>query len=134
MTIAQGFGILGINSDVAVGTYTAYTVPPASSARVRIFYRGVSGGSTTIAVNINGLQIFGSGAITSGNQFCTTVTSAHTNALVTAFNGIGDASTVAPYAHEYMLSAGDTVTYTLATTAATAMNFQVIGVQLASGV
>lgn len=126
-------GVLGINSDVAVGTYTSYTVSPSQAAKVRVQFRGVAGSASTLSVKINGCDIFDTAALTVGNISYSSSQIIHASSAASGIDGSTDAKTVAPFNREYMLSEGDTVTYTIGTAAFTAMNFQTIGVALDVG-
>lgn len=123
-------GVLGAASAVAVGTTTVYTVPAGHAARVRFMYRGVAGTNSTLAVKINGMTVFTSAALTSGNVSYSSVSVAHKSDAAASIVGSADGTTIAPFVREYMLSADDVVQYTIGTADFSAMDFQVIGSQV----
>jgi len=123
-------GVLGEASSVAVGTYTAYTVPSGKNARVKIMYNGVAGASSTLAVIINGITIFTTAALTSTQIQYTSNAQMHNAVAAAGLTGATEALTCAPGPREYFLSAGDIVQYTIGTAAFSSMSFQVVGVEI----
>lgn len=128
--MADSIGVLDASTTVTVGTITAYTVPAGHAARVRFMYRGVAGANSTLSVKINGMIIFLTPALTSGNIAYSTYSIATTTTGAVTVAGSADLTTVAPFQREYMLSAADTVQYVIGTTDFTSMDFQVIGTQV----
>ncbi len=128
--MTDSIGVLGAAATVDVGTTTAYTVPAGHAARVRFMYRGVAGANSTLSVKINGMVVFLTGALTSGNVSYSSVSRAHTSDAAASIAGSADGTTIAPFVREYMLSAEDTIQYVIGTAAFSAMDFQVIGSQV----
>lgn len=128
--MADAIGVLDAKTAVAVGTTTAYTVPAGHAAKIRLFFRGVAGSNSTLAVKINGLQLFVTPAITAALICYSTYSIIVTTAGAVTVAGSADLTTVAPFQREYMLSAGDTVEYVIGTADFTSMDFQVIGTQV----
>lgn len=124
-------GVLGEAAIAVQGTQTAYTVPASKTARVRLQYRFTSGTNTTFRVLINGMEVFRTGALTSGNvHFTSNALIINTAANDAAITGATEALTCMPYQREWFLSAGDTVQYVIGTADCSAMNFQVVGAEL----
>lgn len=124
-------GVLGESAIAVQGTQTAYTVPASKTARVRLQYRLTAGVNSTIRVLINGMEVFRSGALTSGTvSFTSNALILNTAANDAAINGSTEALTCMPYQREWFLSAGDTVQYVIGTADCSAMNFQVVGAEL----
>lgn len=123
-------GVLDAKTTATVGTTTAYTVPAGHSAKIRFMFRGVAGSNSTLAVKINGMQLFVTPAITAALICYSTYSIAVTTAGAVTVAGSADLTTIAPFQREYMLSAGDTVEYVIGTLDFTSMDFQVIGTQV----
>jgi hypothetical protein len=123
-------GVLGQSAIPDLGTSTAYTVPSGKAAKVKLMYRGVAGANSVLTVTVNGIVIFTTAALAAGNVSHSTTLLEHNTQAASAVDGSSDAKTVAPGPKEYYLSAGDTVSYTIATLAFSAMNFQVVGVEI----
>lgn len=128
--MADAIGVLDAVTTAAVGTVTAYTVPAGHAARVRFIFRGVAGSNSTLAIKINGMQIFVTPAITAALICYSTYSIAVTTAGAVTVAGSADLTTVAPFQREYLLAAGDTVQYVIGTTDFTSIDFQVIGTQV----
>lgn len=123
--------VLGEAAVVTQGTVTAYTVPAGKTARGRIQYRGIAGVNSALRVLVNGMEIFRTGALTSGNVvFTTAALITNTGANDAAVNGSTAALTVAPYATEYFLNENDTVQYVISTADMASFNFQFVGVEI----
>lgn len=128
--MADRIGVLDAASGVTVATHTAYTVPAGCSAKVRFMYRGVAGSNSTLSVLINGMAVFLTAALTSGNVSYSSVSKAHTSDAAASIVGSADGTTIAPFQRDYFLSAGDTVQYTIGTAAFSSMDFQVVGTEV----
>jgi len=126
--MADKIGVLGAASVVTVGTTTAYTVPSGKAAKCRIMYSGVAGSNSTLAAVINGITVFTTGALTSGQVSCSTKTEAHV--ANPTLDGNGTDSVVAPAPYDFYLSEGDTVQYAIGAANFSSMNFQVVGVEV----
>lgn len=129
--MADIIGVLGEATAVTQATTTVYTVPSGKAAKVRIMYRcQVGGGGTgTLLFTVNGVVIWAKGATTASHYIYST-TSAAMITGATAPTGASDSTTVGMAPEEYYLSAGDIVSYTIGGEAATAMNAQVVGVEV----
>ena len=124
-------GVLGESVDASLGTgKVAYQVPGAKGARVKIMYRGIAGVNSVLAVYINGIEVFRTAALTSGNISHTTTGAEHVTQAASAITGGTDATTVAPGPKEYYLSANDTVSYDVATASFSSLNVQVVGTEV----
>ena len=128
--MADAIGVLGAETTATVGTVTAYTVPVGHSAKIKFMFRGVAGSNSTLAVKINGMQLFVTPAITAALICYSTYSIAVTTAGAVTVAGSADLTTIAPFQREYMLSAGDTVQYVIGTADFSSMDFQVIGTQV----
>lgn len=128
--MADAIGVLDAVTTAAVGTVTAYTVPNGHAAKVRFIFRGVAGSNSTLAVKVNGMQIFVTPAITAALICYSTYSIAVTTAGAVTVAGSADLTTVAPFQREYMLGSGDTISYVIGTADFTSMDFQVIGTQV----
>lgn len=128
--MADLIGVLGSSAIAVIGTSTPYTVPSGKSARVKLMYRGVAGTNSVLTVSVNGIVVFVTAALTSGNVSYSNTTQMHLSGTSGSITGATDTTTIAPGPKEYMLSEGDTVTYNIATADFSAMNFQVIGTEV----
>ena len=128
--MADAIGVLGAETTATVGTVTAYTVPVGHSAKIKFMFRGVAGSNSTLAVKINGMQLFVTPAITAALICYSTYSIAVTTAGAVTVAGSADLTTIAPFQREYTLSAGDTVQYVIGTADFSSMDFQVIGTQV----
>lgn len=128
--MADVLGILGQITPTAVGTYTAYTVPAAKGARVNFAYRGVAGVNSTFSIQINGLTIFTSAALTSTNIFYSTTAAMLVTGAAGTDLGTSDSTTVGVGPKQYLLGPGHIVSITIGTAALTSLTFQVHGVEV----
>lgn len=129
--MADNMGVLGEATATAVGTTTVYTVPAGKAAKIRVQGIWRSGANSDLGILINGQEVARSGAMTDtyytwtpgGAGLLTTPTSAKPDGLTAA-------KTVQPAAPIFYLSAGDTLQYTVTTTALAAANCQAVGVEV----
>lgn len=123
-------GVLGENTNTAVGTYTLYQVATAKWARGRFFMRAQAGagGTATLALLINGVTVAQTAAFTA-SHFVWTKNDVLINSGATAPTG-ASGLTVLPFAYDFYLSALDLVQYTIAGEAFTTMRIQFVGVEL----
>lgn len=128
--MADVLGILGTAINTAIGTWTAYTVPAAKGARVNFVYRGVAGTNSTFAVQVNGLTIFTSAALTATNIFYSTTAAMLVTGAAGTDLGTSDATTVGVGPKQYLLGPGNTVTIVIGTANLTSLTFQVVGVEV----
>lgn len=128
--MSDKIGVLDEKAVATVGVTTAYTCPSGKAAKVKIMYRGAAGASSTLKVTVNGIDIFLTGALTSGNISHSTTALMHNTQAASAIDGSADAKCVAPGPKEFFLSAGDTVSYEIGTAAFSSMNFQVVGSEI----
>lgn len=128
--MADIIGVLGQSSTADLGTTVGYTVPSGKMAKVKLLYRGVAGSNSTLTITVNGIVILLTGALTAANISHTTTALEHNTQAASAIDGSTDAKCVAAGPKEYYLSEGDTISYTIGTAAFSAMNFQVVGVEL----
>jgi hypothetical protein len=89
--------------------------------------------NSQVAVLVNGIEVARNAAMTA-NHYNYTIRGggllAYAAGNAAAPSGLANALTVAPADPVYELSAGDTIQYTVVTTALLAMNFQVVGVEV----
>lgn len=124
-------GVLGETTTVTAATTTVYTVPTGKAARGKIFFRGASGINSTLAITINGVIIFATGALNTGEVVFST--NDQMRALVTGATlvvGTSLATTPAPAPQVYFLSAGDTVTITIGTADFASISVQFVGTEI----
>ncbi|CAB4141062.1 hypothetical protein UFOVP413_26 [uncultured Caudovirales phage] len=123
----------------AVATTTVYTVPPSKAARVKIAFKMQANASnpSTLRVNIGNLQIFS--AVVDTNAFAGTFSTLENIDDGKLYSSLGvdpsapasgsPAFLLAQLKTDYILAAGQTVTYTISNNAAQSMNFKVMGVE-----
>jgi hypothetical protein len=128
--MADTLGILGQITNTAVGTWTAYQVPAAKGARVNFMYYGVAGVNSTFSINVNGIPIFTSAALTSGNALFSTTALMFNTGAVASLTGGSAATTVGVGPNQYLLGPASLVTITIGTAALTSLTFQVHGVEV----
>ena len=127
--MADKIGILGSATTATAGTTTAYTVPTGKAAKIKLMYRGVSGISSTIKFTVDGIDIFISGALTTGHYHWSS-SDKMLNSSATIPGGTTDATTVSPGPKDYYLAAGDTITYTIGTADFSAFAVHVVGTEV----
>lgn len=124
-------GVLGQSTTATVGSVTAYTCPSGKTAKVKLQFIGLaaSGGASTLAISVNGAEIMYK-SITAAYYVWSSSAALAKMANATKPDGTAAADTVAPCPAEYYLDEGDSISYTVGTTAFQAFNFQVVGVEL----
>lgn len=129
--MADIIGVLGESSNVAIGTYTVYTVPAGKAAKGRFMYRmqAGAGGASAMSITMNGIVLFLKPA-TTANHFIFSGSASSMLTGATAPTGADAATTVAPGPSEYYLSAGDIMQYTIAGEAMALANVQFVGVEV----
>ena len=123
-------GILGEASNTTVATHTVYTVPTAKAIKFKplILVQAGGGGATVLTLTINGIAVFVQSLAASAYGW---TSSAQMMAESATFpGGLTLADTVAPAPQEYYANAGDVISYTLGTTAATSALVQLVGVEV----
>ena len=131
--MADKIGVLGEATTATAGTTTVYTVPSAKAAKVKIMWSGQSHGSTgtgDLTITVNGIDVaivLNMTAVRFLHSNSTLMVNPETAAAPTGATAL---LTVAPAPFEYYLSAGDTVTYTIATLTMVSMNLQVVGTEI----
>lgn len=134
--MAAKIGVLGQSTSTAVGTYTAYTVPAAKAAKVRLQWYVSAPNTSAFSISVNGTVIFRDTAAAA--EYCFTGGAVATPAASVAVPfQVGDPLPVAgppthvirPMEVDFYLATGNTVSYTIGTLAATAVSFQVVGVE-----
>ena len=128
--MADKIGVLGEQTGLTVATHTAYTVPTGKAAKCRIMYRGAAGSNSTLTITVNNVNVMTSAALTDTYYIHSHKDQISSGGVAAAPDGLTVAKTVAPGPQEYYLSAGDTITYTIGTAAFTAMNMQIVGVEI----
>lgn len=130
--MADQIGVLGEATTATIATTTVYTVPSGKAAKGKIMWSGTAGADSLgdLTITVNGVAV----AVVLN---MTTAYYVHSNSTLlvnpeTAAQPTGATAllTVAPAPFEYYLSAGDTVTYTIATTAMAAINVQFVGTEI----
>jgi len=128
--MSDRIGVLDEKSVATVGVTTVYTCPSGKAAKVKCMYRGAAGSSSTLKVTVNGIDIFLTGALTSGNISYSSTSLMHQAGAASTIDGSADGKVVAPGPKEFYLSAGDTISYEIGTAAFSSMNFQVVGSEI----
>ena len=131
--MADKIGVLGEASVNTAATTTVYTVPSAKAAKVKIMWSGTSHGSTgsgDLTITVNGINVAFVENITAARYVHSNSTLMVNPETAAAPTGATALLTVAPAPFEYYLSAGDTVTYTVATRTMQALNVQVVGTEI----
>lgn len=131
--MADIIGVLGSSTSASIATEIVYTVPAAKAARVKLMWLGLAGGDSNgdLTITVNGLAVATLINLVTVEFFYSTSTElVRDSSITTAPTGLTVDLTVAPAPFEYFLSAADTVTYTIGTTAMGSMNFQVVGAEI----
>lgn len=128
--MADVLSCLGSITNTAVGTWTAYQAPAAKGAKVSFQFSGIAGVNSTLAVAVNGLTIFQSVALTSGNIVYSNATQWINTGAATIIDGSTGTRHVAPGPTNYILGPGQLVTITIGTAAFTSLTFQVMGIEI----
>lgn len=129
--MSDNFGVLGSASALITGTTTAYTCPANKGAKIRIMAIFQAAANSDVGIVVNGAEVARTGAMTA-THYCFTNGGAGLLRAPGAAKptGVSAAETVQPAPPIYYLSPGQTVQYTVTTLALTAMNFQVVGVEV----
>ncbi len=129
--MSDSIGVLGSAAVLTAATTTIYTVGSGKAAKGRIFYKmqGAADGTTDLTITVNGLAVMVTANITASN-FAFSSPNAMLEILATEPTGVDGDTTAAPAPIEFWLSAGDTVTYTLAGSDALAASFQFVGTEI----
>ena len=131
--MADQIGVLGEATTATAATTTVYTVPSGKAAKVKIMWAGLSHASTgtgDLTITVNGIDVAVVLNITAARYVHSNSTLMVNPETAAAPTGATALLTVAPAPMEYYLSAGDTVTYTIATLTMQAMNLQVVGTEI----
>jgi len=124
-------GVLGESTVTTAATTTIYTCPAAKAAKGRIMWRGqfATQDDGDLTITVNGIAVIVQTNVT-GGQFGFSSTDQLVVIGATAPAGTSVATTVSPAAPEYFLSAGDTLTFTLAGSNMQSMNIQFVGTEI----
>jgi len=129
--MSDNFGVLGEVSGTTVSTHTAYTCPANKAAKVRLMGIWQAAANSDVGVLVNGVEVARTGAMTATHYV---FTNGGAGLLSTPGaskpDGTTAGKTVQPADPIYYLSAGDTIQYTVTTTALTAGNLQVVGTEI----
>lgn len=129
--MADKIGVLGETTNVGVGAHVVYQVPTGKAARIRPFYRCASGTNSTVKMTVNGIDLFQSPALTVGHQHYSSAALIYNTATAAAaVNGTTEALTAQPYARDFWLAAGDTLTITVGTADLQSNNAQAVGTEV----
>ena len=131
--MADQIGVLGEATTATAATTTVYTVPSAKAAKVKIMWAGLSHASTgtgDLTITVNGINVAVVLNITAARYVHSNSTLLVNPETAAAPTGATALLTVAPAPFEYYLSAGDTVTYTIATLTMQSMKIQVVGTEI----
>lgn len=121
-------GVLGGTTTATAGTHTVYTCTASRAAVGQILYRGVAGSGSTLKFTVNGIDLFQTGSLTTGQVVYSTAEKMYNVAAANSgVDGTTDAKTVAPGPVKVHLQEGDTVTYTIGTTDFSSINVQFVG-------
>ena len=131
--MADKIGVLGEASVASAATTTVYTVPSAKAAKVKIMWSGRSDASNAdgdITITVNAIAVAVVSNMTADRYLHSNSTLMVNPETAAPPTGATALLTVAPAPFEYYLSAGDTVTYTVATLTMQALNVQVVGTEI----
>jgi hypothetical protein len=131
--MADIIGVLGEATVVTIATTTVYTCPSGKAAKVKIMWAGKAGADSNgdLAFTVNGILVASWLNLVTVEYFhSSTALLIEDGSITAAPTGATVALTVAPAPMEWYLSAGDTVTYTIATTAMNSINVQVVGTEI----
>lgn len=130
--MADKIGVLGEATTVSIATTTVYTVPAAKAAKCQIMWSCTIGSDSSgdLTITVNGVAIAVIINMTANNFVHSNTTLMVNPETAAAPTGATALLTVAPAPMIYYLSAADTVTYTVATTAVAAINIQVVGTEI----
>ena len=131
--MADKIGVLGEATTATAATPTVYTVPSAKAAKVKIMWSGRSDASNAdgdLTITVNGIAVAIVLNMTADRYLHSNSTLMVNPETAAAPTGATALLTVAPAPFEYYLSAGDTVTYTVATRTMQALNVQVVGTEI----
>ena len=131
--MADKIGVLGEATTASAATTTVYTVPSAKAAKVKIMWSGRSDASNAdgdLTITVNGIAVAIVLNMTADRYLHSNSTLMVNPETAAAPTGATALLTVAPAPFEYYLSAGDTVTYTVATRTMQALNVQVVGTEI----
>jgi hypothetical protein len=130
--MSDKIGVLGEATTATIATTTVYTCPSAKAAKVKIMWSGTAGADSLgdLTITVNGIAVAVVLNMTTANYLHSNSTLLVNPETAAQPTGATALLTVSPAPMEYYLSAGDTVTYTIATTAMTAINVQVVGTEI----
>jgi hypothetical protein len=131
--MADKIGVLGEATTATAATTTVYTVPSAKAAKVKIMWSGRSDASNAdgdLTITVNAIAVAIILNMTADRYLHSNSTLMVNPETAAAPTGATALLTVAPAPFEYYLSAGDTVTYTVATRTMQALNVQVVGTEI----
>jgi len=131
--MADKIGVLGEATTASAATTTVYTVPSAKAAKVKIMWSGRSDASNAdgdLTITVNAIAVAIILNMTADRYLHSNSTLMVNPETAAAPTGATALLTVAPAPFEYYLSAGDTVTYTVATRTMQALNVQVVGTEI----
>ena len=131
--MADKIGVLGEATTATAATTTVYTVPSAKAAKVKIMWSGRSDASNAdgdLTITVNAIAVAIVLNMTADRYLHSNSTLMVNPETAAAPTGATALLTVAPAPFEYYLSAGDTVTYTVATRTMQALNVQVVGTEI----
>jgi hypothetical protein len=131
--MADKIGVLGEATTATAATTTVYTVPSGKAAKVKIMWSGRSDASNAdgdLTITVNAIAVAIVLNMTADRYLHSNSTLMVNPETAAAPTGATALLTVAPAPFEYYLSAGDTVTYTVATRTMQALNVQVVGTEI----
>ena len=125
-------GVLGEATTATAATTTAYTVPSGKAAKCKLFYliQGAADATTDFKITVNAIDVVDHANITASQYLFSSPNALKEGPLAALPTGVDGDTTGAPAPSEYYLSAGDTVTYTIAGTTALSCNVQVVGTEI----
>ena len=131
--MADKIGVLGEATTASAATTTVYTVPSGKAAKCQIMYLmqgSTSDATTDFKIIVNAITIMDHSNITQSNYLFSSPNAIKEGPLSTLPTGVDGDTTCAPAPAIYYLSAGDTVTYTIAGTTGGSCIVQVVGVEI----
>lgn len=129
--MADAVGVLAEATNTTVATHTIGTVPAGKAwiFKPMFLIQAGGGGATVVTITVNGIAIM-QGQSLAASAYGWSSSAILSNESATAPDGGSVANTVAPGPATYYASAGDVISYTLGTTAATSANVQLVGTQV----
>lgn len=131
--MADNLKKLGEKAIVTVGVTQVYVVPSGKSAKGKFTFRGISGASSLLILYRNGIEL--ARLVGAAGDIIYSSTGQMINKVLAAtgaagLDGSSNTKMVGHGPNEYILSAGDTISYEIQTAAYTSMYMSFDGIEL----